>query len=71
MKISNELYDILKWVCTILIPSLITLLGVVLPLLGVSAETTNAIVTIIGALGVFVGSLIGISSINYKKGENE
>lgn len=65
MKISNKLYDILKWVAIIAIPALVTFLSVVLGVLEVNPKTTNIIVTILGAVGTLIGALIGISSINY------
>lgn len=65
MLISNKLYDILKWVCMIAIPALVTFLGVLLPAVGVEAETVRIVVTIISALGTFIGTLIGISTAQY------
>lgn len=67
MKISNKLYDILKWISVICVPALVTFLGVVLGVLDVDAKTVNIIVTIIGAIGTLIGSLIGISTSAYNK----
>lgn len=71
MKISNKVYDILKWVSVICIPALVTFLGVVLGVLDVDAKTVNIIVTIIGAIGTLIGSLIGISTSAYNKQKGE
>lgn len=65
MKLTNELYDSLKFICTIFIPALTTLVGTIGVALGYS-EITGTLVTILSAFGVFIGSLIGLSSVNYK-----
>ena len=69
MKISNKMYDVLKWIVIILIPALCVFLGVVLPIFGVSAELTKNIITILTALATFIGALIGISTKSYNKEE--
>lgn len=69
MKISNKMYDALKWIVIILIPALCVFLGVVLPIFGVSAELTKNIITILTALATFIGALIGISTKSYNKEE--
>ena len=65
MKLNNKVYDIMKWIALLLLPSLATLYGVV----GRTWELpyVEQIVITINALGVFVGALIGISSANYNK----
>lgn len=67
MIIPSKLYDILKWVCLTAIPALIVFLNVLLPSVGVSVETTSTVTKIIGAIATFIGTLIGISTINYNK----
>lgn len=69
MKLSNSLYDILKWICVIFVPALITYLNILLPSLGVDASSVSTVITIIGAAGTFIGALIGISTANYYKDE--
>ena len=71
MRISNKLYDILKWVSIICIPAVVTFLGVVLGVLEVNPKTINVIVTIVGATGTLIGALIGVSSSAYKKETND
>ena len=74
MKISNKLYDVLKWIALICIPAIVTFLSVVLGVLDVDPKTVNVVVTIISAVGTLIGTLIGVSSVNYKKdkgGTNE
>lgn len=67
MKLSNKLYDVLKWVAVICIPAVVTFLSVVLPALKVDIETVNTITTIISATGVLIGTLIGISTYQYNR----
>ena len=69
MKISNKLYDVLKWIALICIPAIVTFLSVVLGVLDVDPKTVNVVVTIISAMGTLIGTLIGVSSVNYKKGK--
>lgn len=64
MKMSNRKYDIMKWCLLTLEPALVTLisgLGVALNL------DTGLVVTIIGLASTFLGSILGISSVNYNK----
>ncbi len=64
--LENRVYDILKWVALIALPALSTLISVVLPLWNVCDEgTVTAIVGTISAISTFLGSLLGVSSINY------
>jgi len=70
MKIPNKVYDILKWVALICIPAIVTFLSVVLGVLDVNPKTVNVIVTIIGAIGTLIGTLIGVSTANYNKEKN-
>lgn len=67
MKISDKLYDVLKWVAMICIPALVLFLNTVMPVWGVSADLTNQIVTTVAAIGTLIGSLIAVSTANYNK----
>lgn len=71
MKMSNKVYDILKWVVIVGLPAILAFLNVVLPVSGVSAEVVNIISTWISATTVLIGTLIGISSVQYKKSSKE
>lgn len=62
--LSNKVYDILKYVATILIPSVVVLISSISAAVGFDATVVCAI---IGAIGVFIGSLIGISTKTYNK----
>ena len=67
MRIPNSLYDVLKWVALICIPSLVTFLSVVLGVIDVDPRTVNIILTIMTAVGTLIGSLIGVSTKAYKQ----
>ena len=63
MKLSNSLYDKLKWVAQILIPAIITFYGTIAMALGL--PYTDVVVTILGAVDAFLGTILGISTSNY------
>lgn len=71
MRISDKVYDILKWIALICIPAIVTFLSVVLGVFDVDPKTTNIIVTIIAAVGTLIGSLIGVSTKAYKQEQKE
>lgn len=62
---SNKVYDVLKWITLVFMPALITLTGVILNCFNV--ENTEVILTIMPAIETFMGSLLGVSNINYQK----
>lgn len=62
---SNRFYDIAKWVCIVFIPALMTFYGVLGSALNI--PHTDLVLTIAGAFDTFLGSLLGISSVKYKK----
>lgn len=65
MKMSNRVYDVLKWFTMIFIPAAITLFGVIGKTLGLSC--TDTVLTIAVAADTFLGSILGISNSAYKK----
>lgn len=65
MKMSNKTYDLLKWIAQILLPALGTLIFALSKIWGFNYATE--IVGTISAIDVFLGALLGISSINYNK----
>lgn len=65
MKLPNEVYDILKWIAIIVLPALATLVGAVGVAIGYA--NTDLVVTIIVALGAFLGSVLGVSSYEHNK----
>lgn len=67
MKFSERTYDLLKWIAQIFLPAFTTFLGVVLKCF--NYQHTDIIITILVAFDTFLGTLLGISSKNYYKGE--
>lgn len=66
--LNDKIYEILKWVALIALPSLATLISVILPLWNICDEgTINAVVGTITAVGTFLGTLLGVSTMKYRK----
>lgn len=57
--LNNRTYEILKWAGLIAFPAIATFTGVIGAVWG--WHDTDAIVTTLNAIGVLIGSLIGIS----------
>ena len=68
MKLSNKTYDILKYIVTIALPALGTLISALAMIWGL--PYSEQIVGTILAVDTFLGALLGISSAKYKK-END
>ena len=68
MKLSNEMYDKLKWIAQIVLPALGTLYFALASIWGLPYG--EQIVGTITAIDAFLGALLGISTSNYKR-ENE
>ena len=71
MKLSNKVYDVLKWVALIVLPAVATFYSVSASIWGLPfADQIPATITAIDAL---LGALIGISTVKYNKvgGTNE
>ena len=69
MKLSNKAYDILKWIAQILLPALGTLYFALSKIWGLPAAAE--IVGTISAIDIFLGALLGISTAQYNKGNND
>lgn len=67
MKFSNKTYDILKWIAQYLLPALGTLYFTLAGIWGFPYG--EEIVGSITAVDTFLGILLGISTLNYKKGK--
>ena len=65
MKMSNELFDLLKWLCLIVFPALSTAVSAIFPLWGI--PYANEIAKTITAIATFIGACLGVSSVNYYK----
>ena len=64
MKLSNEVYNILKWISLLAIPT-VTLITSISETLGYAGGAQLA--AIVSALGVFAGAVIKISTDAYYK----
>ena len=67
-KLSNGVYDALKFLCTILLPSCGALYFALSKIWGL--PYAEEVVGTLAAIATFIGALIGISSAQYKK-END
>lgn len=63
--LSNKNYEIMKWITMIALPAISVFIGAVGVELGISDPDT--LVTILNAITVLMGSLIGVSTLNYNK----
>jgi len=67
MKLPNKVYDVLKWVAMVGLPATTTLWLTLASIWGFPyAEPIGAT---LGAVTVFLGALLGISSIQYAKAQ--
>lgn len=63
MKMTDKIYDVLKFVCTILLPALSVLYVALSKLWG--WPLADEIAGTLAAISVFIGAMIGISSNKY------
>lgn len=68
-KMSDKVYDILKWIALILIPAIGTLYFALAGIWGF--PYAEAIVGTLTAVDTFLGAILGISTSMYKKSQNE
>lgn len=69
MKMSNKVYDVLKFIAQILLPALGTLYFALAKIWGFPYAAE--IVGTISAVDAFLGALLGISTANYNKEQAE
>lgn len=65
MKMSNTVYDVLKWIAQILLPALGTLYAALATTWGL--PYADQVVGTILAIDTFLGVLLGISTASYNK----
>ena len=68
MKMSNKVYNILKYALMMFIPAVITLIGTLGKIYNFDTET---IILTISAIATFVGAITGISNVNYNKNNKQ
>lgn len=64
---NSKLYDILKWVCLIVLPATATLYTALSSIWNLPFQ--QEIPVTITACDAFLGALLGVSSLEYKKGK--
>ena len=69
MKFSNSMYDILKYIAQIVLPAIATLYFALSQIWGLPYG--EEIVGTITAIDCFLGAILGISSVQYKRANNE
>lgn len=69
MKMPDKLYDWCKWICLIAIPAISTLYYTLSQIWGFPYG--EEITATLSAVGLCIGSLIGLSHISIKKAEKE
>lgn len=67
--LNNKLYDVLKWVAMLFLPALATLISVVFAVWNIPYG--DEISKTIMAFDAFLGAILGISHIQYKKEQEE
>lgn len=65
MKISNKVYDILKWIALVVLPAIGTFYFAIASIWGL--PYAEQVVGTITAIDTLLGALIGVSSVNYNK----
>ena len=68
-KMSDKVYDVLKWIALILIPAIGTLYFALAGIWGF--PYAEAIVGTLTAVDTFLGAILGISTSMYKKNQHE
>ena len=63
MKMKSEIYDVLKWIAQIILPAVATFYFAIAKIWGLPYGTE--IVGTISAIDVLLGTILGISSLNY------
>lgn len=66
MKLTNKVYDVLKWIAQYLLPAAGTLYFALAEIWGLPYGAE--IVGTITAIDAFLGAILGVSTMNYKKG---
>ena len=69
MKINDKLYEILKWLCLIALPAIAWFYGAMADTW--SLPYGDHIVSTVNAVGTLIGILIGVSTYNYRKEDQQ
>lgn len=63
--LSDKTYDYLKWIALVLIPAVATLIGAIGGY--VQWENTDLTVYVLVAVDTFIGTLLGVSTVQYNQ----
>jgi surface polysaccharide O-acyltransferase-like enzyme len=69
MKMNDKLYDILKWVAILFLPAIAILIKTVFAIWQIPLG--DQISATIIAIQVFLGAILGVSSLNYNKEQKD
>lgn len=69
MKLSNNAYDVLKWIALVLLPAIATLYGALAAVWG--WPYPDEVVYTITAVDAFLGAILGLSNMQYLKDQGE
>lgn len=67
--ISNKVYDVLKWICLVCIPAFSTFLFSLSCIF--HWDWGEIAVGVLTAVDTFLGALIGVSTVQYNKGQKD
>lgn len=65
MILPDKVYNVLKWLCLIFAPALVTLIATIFALYHI--DGAEIVCGTISAITTFIGALIGVSTKAYKK----
>lgn len=65
MKMNDKVYDVLKWIALIVLPAIAVLYGTLANIWGL--PFVEQIPDTITAIDLFLGVVLGISNVSYKK----
>lgn len=68
MQLPDKVYNVLKWIVIVFLPALSTFLGLILQTFNVAH--TDIVLTILAGFITFLGTILGISSVQYNKNSN-
>jgi len=69
MKMSNKVYDVLKWIALVVLPAIAVLYGTLADIWGL--PFTEQVPDTITAIDLFLGVVLGVSNVSYKKTLNK
>ena len=69
--IPNKVYDILKWIGLVIFPAAALCFGTIAPAFGLDSGTSQTVVTVLNAVGTFIGITIGASALKARGGDKD